>query len=78
MIHFVPKDGVYVFFRINDIEKHMIVVNTNKQERLLNTNRFIEIIKPTSQFRDINGNEIGLTNQAINLAPQGLLIVRVY
>ena len=45
LMHFVPRDGMYVYFRYNDQEEVMIVLNKNKEEENLSTSRFNEIMK---------------------------------
>jgi glycosidase len=42
MMQFVPENGVYVYFRYDDKETVMVVMNTNKEETTLNTARFRE------------------------------------
>lgn len=43
-MHFIPENDVYVYFRINEIEKVMVVVNTSSdQKRNVDLNRFREV-----------------------------------
>jgi glycosidase len=42
LIHFVPEDGVYVYFRINGKYKTMVVINTSDQDKELDLKRFEE------------------------------------
>ncbi len=53
LIHFVPFDGIYVFFRTNDQEKVMVVLNKNPQESQLNTSRLAEMLDGCSGATEI-------------------------
>ncbi len=53
LMHFVPQDGIYTYFRYDNNEAVMVVLNKNKTEKTVSTNRFSEIIK---EFK--TGNEI--------------------
>jgi glycosidase len=45
LMHFVPENGVYTYFRYNAKETVMIVLNKNKSETRLQTERFAERMK---------------------------------
>jgi glycosidase len=45
LMHFVPQDGVYTYFRYNKNEVVMVMLNKNITEKTVATNRFSEIIK---------------------------------
>ena len=53
LMHFAPQDGIYTYFRYNNNEVVMVVLNKNKTEKSVATNRFSEIVKG---FK--TGNEI--------------------
>jgi glycosidase len=53
LLHFVPFDGMYVFFRYNDKEKVMVVLNKNGKETLLKTDRLVEMLHGCSSASDI-------------------------
>jgi glycosidase len=42
--HFAPENGIYVFFRYNKEKTVMVILNKNKENITLNTERFKEII----------------------------------
>jgi len=57
--HFAPADGVYVYFRYNQNDKVMVVLNKNAQEKTIDTSRFSEIMANcTSGNEIISGNTI--------------------
>ncbi|HPE58044.1 MAG TPA: glycoside hydrolase family 13 protein [Bacteroidales bacterium] len=45
LVHYSPKDGIYVFFRFNDEEMVMLVFNKNEEEYTVDKARFQEVIK---------------------------------
>ncbi|HEY3370112.1 MAG TPA: glycoside hydrolase family 13 protein [Prolixibacteraceae bacterium] len=57
--HFAPIDGVYVYFRTHEKETVMVVLNKNKEEKNLATDRFSEVMgKCTSGKEVISGLNI--------------------
>lgn len=57
--HFVPADGIYVYFRYNDSGKVMVILNKNSEPRSLDTSRFSEIMGScTSGTEIISGKTI--------------------
>ncbi len=43
LTHFVPENNVYVYFRYNDDQTIMVMINGNEEDATLNTARFSEI-----------------------------------
>ena len=42
LMQYVPEKGVYVYFRYNDKQTVMVIVNTNDKEDKVDTQRFVE------------------------------------
>ena len=64
--HYMPKDKVYVYFRYDDQEKVMIVINNNDKDQNLDLNHFAESLGGISSGKDvISGKEylISLQNK---------------
>lgn len=60
-LHYIPENNVYVYFRYNDKERVMVVINNNKNDQNLNLKRFSEGIKNFSKGKDIlSGKEFDL------------------
>jgi glycosidase len=53
LIHFVPEDGIYVYFRSSDKQKVMVVLNKNQQEKTLATSRFAEAMGDARSGKDV-------------------------
>ncbi|MFN4144367.1 MAG: glycoside hydrolase family 13 protein [Runella sp.] len=59
-MHYLPQDGVYVYFRYNANQTIMVVSNTNTKENTLATDRFAERIQQATQATNV------LTGEKIN------------
>ncbi|MCH7524848.1 MAG: glycoside hydrolase family 13 protein [Bacteroidetes bacterium] len=57
-MQFVPENNVYVYFRYNEDEKVMVVINNNPKSQELNLNRFAEIIKDAKSGKEIISDKI--------------------
>ena len=52
-MQFFPQDGVYVYFRYNDKQTIMVVMNTAKEEKIVKLDRFSERITGFTGYRDV-------------------------
>ena len=60
----MPKDNVYVYFRYNESEKVMVVINNNEKEQILDLNRFAESLNGVSAGKDIiSGKDFVVTSK---------------
>jgi neopullulanase len=62
LTHFVPLDGIYVYFRHTPEHKVMVVVNNDDSTRTVDTARFREVLGSASTARDV------LTRQSVPIA----------
>ncbi|MCB2218866.1 MAG: glycoside hydrolase family 13 protein [Bacteroidetes bacterium] len=53
LIHYSPKEGVYVYFRFNDQQMVMVIMNKNETMSELDTDRFKETIDGKTIARDV-------------------------
>jgi neopullulanase len=59
LTHFVPEQNVYVYFRYDDQDTIMVVINASYHDRSLNTTRFNELTDGFVRAREITtGTEI--------------------
>lgn len=57
--HYLPENGVYVYFRYNEKGNVMVVLNNNEKEQTLNLKRFAESLKGVTKAKDaLTGQEI--------------------
>lgn len=66
MIHFVPEEGIYAFFREHEEAMVMVIFNNNGSEKMVSTKKFTECIKGyKSALNPITGehtDDIGIIN----------------
>lgn len=75
--HFVPENNVYVFFRYDERNTVMIILNKNEQPVTLDLARFKSMLTGASAGRDVlSGNDIGLREKLL-LHSAGPLIVEI-
>jgi len=53
MTHYIPEDGVYVYFRYNDEQTIMVVLNNDTEEKTIKTERFAENIRGFETGTDV-------------------------
>lgn len=53
LMHFVPENGVYVYFRYDDDQNIMIVLNKNTQAQTIDLKRFAEIMSNYKTGKDV-------------------------
>jgi glycosidase len=57
LVHFPPINDVYVYFRIHENEKFMIVVNNNSKTQLVNFSSMNNYVSPKNNLIDIRSNK---------------------
>jgi len=73
--NFVPQNNVFVYFRYNEKETVMVVVNNNDKDETLDLKRFSETIKSSIKGKDIiSGKEISLQNNLTIPAKTSMII----
>ncbi|WP_424963782.1 glycoside hydrolase family 13 protein [Ekhidna sp.] len=61
LTHFIPEDNIYVYFRYTDEEAVMVVMNRNAESKIINSNRFSEILNNYDSGTNImNGSSINV------------------
>jgi glycosidase len=51
--HYFPMDNLYVYFRYNEKESVMVILNTNTENKTLNTGRFAESLQGFTSAKEI-------------------------
>ncbi|WP_284652776.1 glycoside hydrolase family 13 protein [Flavobacterium terrisoli] len=77
MTHYVPENNVYVYFRYNEKESVMVVINNSDETQTIKTNRFQENIKGyTTGTDNINKRSINISKEII-IEPKSSLILEL-
>jgi neopullulanase len=74
LLHFVPFDGMYVFFRYNEKDKVMVVLNKNQIETVLKTDRLQEMISGCNSAREIITGKLWNNLSQITVPPKSVSI----
>ena len=56
LLQYVPQNNVYVYFRYNETESVMVIVNNNEEKQTLKTSRFQENLKQYKTGKDVLSN----------------------
>lgn len=74
-MHYVPENNVYVYFRYDDTQTVMVVLNNSEQDKTLQTNRFAERIRDYRKGKDaITGVLVDITNSVSVKAKSALIL----
>jgi glycosidase len=77
-MHYSPdKNDVYVYFRYNDKEKVMVILNKNKEKVTLDINKYHQMIPSTFKAKDIISNSEIAVNNSLEIAPKTALILEI-
>ena len=52
-MQFFPVDGIYVYFRYNNKQTVMVVMNTSKEEKTIKLDRYSERTNGFTQYKDV-------------------------
>lgn len=73
--HYYPMDNFYVYFRYNEKESVMVILNMNKENKTLNTSRFAESLKGFSSANEVmSGKSLTDLNNIIVPAKTSLIL----
>ena len=67
MVHFIPRDNVYVYFRMNEEKTVMVVLNNSSEKKVLDVARFDECLKGKSAGKDIiKGTQLSMNDWTLD------------
>lgn len=75
--HFIPENGIYVYFRYTNDEVVMVAINNNDTEMKLNTDRFSEVLNDYSSGQDVINNKTVDICKDITLKPMSATILEL-
>ncbi|VAV92819.1 Neopullulanase [hydrothermal vent metagenome] len=77
LMHFVPENGVYVYFRYDDQDKVMVVLNKNAKDTDLSLGRFSEILNDGDKATDIiTGKKVELSG-TLELSARTVMVLDI-
>jgi glycosidase len=75
--HFIPQNGVYVYFRYNDQQKVMVALNRSDRAQVLDLNRFREILPAGASGRDVLSDQTHALGQTLTVPAKTALVLEV-
>lgn len=75
--HYIPENNVYVYFRYNEKETVMVVINNNSEKQILKTNRFKENIQNFKSGKEVLSGKIVDLNNDIEIEGKSALILEL-
>ena len=77
MTHYIPENNVYVYFRYNDAESVMVIINNSSEKQTLKTNRFAENIGNFKSGSDVISGTSYELNSEITIEAKSSLILEL-
>lgn len=78
MMQFIPESGVYVYFRYDDKQTIMCVMNTNETQSTISLSRFAERVKGYTKAMDVaTGTVFNFENNSVTLGGKYLLVMEL-
>ena len=77
MTHYVPDNNVYVYFRYNEKETVMVIINNNSDKQTLKTNRFKESIQNLKSGKEVISEKTFDLNNDIEIEGKSALILEL-
>ena len=77
MTHYVPDNNVYVYFRYNEKETVMVIINNNSDKQTLKTNRFKESIQNLKSGKEVLSGKTFDLNNDIEIEGKSALILEL-
>jgi glycosidase len=75
--HYIPENNVYVYFRYNEKETVMVVINNNSEKQILKTNRFKENIQNFKSGKEVLSGKLVDLNTEIEIEGKSALILEL-
>jgi glycosidase len=77
MTHYIPEYNVYIYFRYNDSESVMVLLNDSNQAQNINTKRFNENLSDFKSGKDVITEKIIDVSSEILMEPKSVLILEL-
>jgi len=78
LTHYVPENDVYVYFRYNDNEKIMVILNNNETEQLLKVDRYAESLENKTTGTDVMTGKTFDLKSNFSIPKQTALILELH
>ncbi|MBZ5856197.1 glycoside hydrolase family 13 protein [Flavihumibacter profundi] len=77
MMQFAPEEGVYVYFRYDQLQTVMCIMNTNNTEKDIDLSRFRERLNKFKTASDIPTGKNFQLGKSLHLSPMNMLVLNL-
>jgi glycosidase len=78
LTHFIPRDGIYIYFRYNAKETVMVAFNSNEKEsKTIDGSRYSEFLDKFKSGKEIISGQLMADLNAITIPPKAAIIVEL-
>ena len=77
MTHYIPENNVYVYFRYNEAESVMVIINNSNEKQTFKTNRFQENINNYKTGKDVLSNSTFDLKDDITVEAKSILVLEL-
>ncbi|MDR3286898.1 MAG: cyclomaltodextrinase C-terminal domain-containing protein, partial [Prevotellaceae bacterium] len=77
LIHYAPDSDCYVYFRIKNDKKVMIIMNGANSEKTISLSKYNEIIENSVSGKEIISGQILTINNKLNIPAKGTYIIEI-
>ncbi|MEL6863934.1 MAG: glycoside hydrolase family 13 protein [Bacteroidota bacterium] len=77
LMHYDPKDGVYVYFRYTEREKVMVILNKNREAYDLNLGRFGEMLEGVTKGKEVLTEKEMDLKETVGVPALGALVLEL-
>jgi glycosidase len=74
---FIPQDGIYVYFRYDEKEAVMVMINKNKESRKPDLSRFNEVLKGYRVGKDVVTGKAFILADGMEVAGETATVVEL-
>ena len=75
LMHYAPKNGIYVYARVKDNHTVMVVLNSNTTDQIVKTDRFSDIIGKNTTGKDVTTSQSFDLKESVTVPAKGQLIL---
>jgi glycosidase len=77
LMHYGAERDTYVYFRYDGQKKVMVALNKNKTQVVLDTARFVEMLKGIRQGKDVMTGQVHVLDKTVTLPARSALILEL-
>ncbi len=77
LLHYLPEDGVYTYFRLHEHQRVMVIVNNARQTVRWMPERFAEGLGSATRGIEVVSGQMLIFDQGMDLAPKSIMILEL-